>query len=238
MDSGQPPGGDDAAPFERPPSPVGPGLGDLGSRDFDDIPVDDFVPVEGLPPDKTMLSSQTMDELMRLCEHVNVDHSSFTTREEYVDALQARYPKEKISRSRSLCVSDVSTFLQSGIKAQENNIKVDDLFKFLLNKLKVERELQRKIIKVYSTKEKVCLLGECVRYAIPRGCVRLILSDLCVRSILDDDQNFTERDEDLIQRLFSTKSVDSIHILAIKYRIQHSHEEWRQYFTAAGGKSI
>lgn len=156
-----------ASPFDRTPSPVGTGLGDLGSREFDDIPVDDFVPVEGLPPDKTMLSSQTMDELTRLCEHVNVDHSSFTTREEYVDALQARYPKEKMSRSRSLCVSDVSTFLQSGVKAQENNIKVDDLFKFLLNKLKVERDLQRKIIKVYSTKEKVCLLGECVRYVAP-----------------------------------------------------------------------
>lgn len=137
----------------------------------DEIPVDDFVPVEGLPPDKTMLSSQTMDELVHLCQHVNIDYSAFTTKEEYVDALQARYPKEKLNRGHSARVTDVAAFLDSGAKAQANNIKVDDLFTFLLNKLKVERDLQKKIMAVYTVKEKVSLLGECVRYAALRCAV-------------------------------------------------------------------
>lgn len=148
---------DEISESRRPPPPT------EEAGDVDDIPMDDFVPVEGLPPDKTMLSSQTMEELVRLCEHVNVDHSSFTTREEYVEALQARYPKQKMQRMHSQGISDVASFLQSGNKAQENNIKVDDLFKFLLNKLKVERDLQKKIINVYSDKDKIALLGECVR---------------------------------------------------------------------------
>lgn len=152
-------------PSEASPVETGDARLTTGSAAFvetDDIPVDDFVPVEGLPPDKTMLSSQTMEELVRLCERVNVDHSGFTAREEYVEALQARYPKQA-QRRLSQGVSDVAAFLQSGNKAQENNIKVDDLFKFLLNKLKVERDLQTKIIKTYSNKEKISLLGDCVR---------------------------------------------------------------------------
>jgi hypothetical protein len=181
--------------------------------------VDDFVPVEGLPPDKTMLSSHTMDELVKLCQQFNIDVSSFAAKEEYVLALQARYPKEKLHKTASMRVTDASASLEAEAgagRAQANAIQVDDLFKSLLIKLKVKADLQRHITAAYTMKEKVSLLGECV-------------------SILDDDANFTDRDENLIQRLFATKSIDSIHILAVKFRVQHSHEEWRQSFTAAGG---
>lgn len=131
--------------------------------DDDIVPVDDFVPVEGLPPDKTMLSSEPMEELVRLADKFCIDHSKFSSKEEYVVALQARYPKTKAPRNKLSRLNEVASFLDSGKKAQEGKIEVDDLFQFLLQKLKVEKDLQEKIMRAYTLKEKISVLGDCVR---------------------------------------------------------------------------
>ncbi len=128
------------------------------SERVDDI--DGIIPVAGLPPDKTMLSSETMEALQGLCVAAGIDYTHFKSREEYVAALQRLYPKPPLNRQNSDAVKEV---LKGGKVTKDASVKLDDLFRYLLQTLQVQADLQNNMLSAYSLQEKGLILGDCKR---------------------------------------------------------------------------
>lgn len=131
------------------------------AQEFEDsMMIDEMLPI-GLPPDKTMLSSCTMEELIKFCNSMNIKHAAFTDVKQYVAALQKLYPedKKKSVEDKLLKLDDHQASLS---REEENN--VNTLFIQLLNKLQVAPELKKRVQLKYTTQEKIDLLVDSTRF--------------------------------------------------------------------------
>ncbi len=119
--------------------------------------IDDILPI-GLPPDKTMLSSCTLEQLINFCTAANINQSAFTDTKQYVAALQKLYPE-----SNKATVSQKLELLPASSLTAEEVTNINTLFIQLLNKLQVEPAVSKILQQKYSVTEKVDVLGDSTR---------------------------------------------------------------------------
>ena len=122
-----------------------------------DMLIDDILPI-GLPPDKTMLSSCTLEQLINFCTAANINQSAFTDTKQYVAALQKLYPESNKSTA-----SQKLELLPGASLLTEEITNVNTLFIQLLNKLQVEPAVSKNLQQKYTITEKIDVLGDSTR---------------------------------------------------------------------------
>ena len=205
------------------------------SSETDDVP-NDSVAVEEeegggeeeedwLGNDSHSLPSST-DELLQLdiiklgelCRLKNIDFTDFKAKKQYVRALLS---KSNNSLAAHLLHKDARLEIKKLLSAplvQATTLLVDTIWSDLLRRLEVGTTLHSALTYSYNTEEKLSLIVQTV-------------------PVWEDSIFFTKEDFDMISHLSAGRSISSLVLLTVKFRIKQStlKNQWIRKFCASRG---